>query len=404
MHVFASQPRSDASCLTMNAHTSNTNHRRDALSIPSASSSSSFTTASSPRSSAACLTPVSSRGDLTPLFRHKGSPHRPLTPASSLKHNINNNNKRAASRHCDRAGLPPPPLFLYVDTHQPRPTSHLSKDMAASSSSRAPSPTRQSRALSVTRPELPRPPSRCESLLRDTLRKDQVERINPRRSLSRSRPRPSRPRGSSFLASLKGDSSDCELDDCLFARPSSEHGACDFHRAMASAPRAVSSAAHSRQGSGEAVAHPYGSPQSPSPMPPSIQRTRTAPAVPRIGAVGKRPYGGDEEHQVLATRPPPVERRSLPNTVPQSHSASTESSPKLRQNSLNSPQGSVLLKSRVESKLESLLIEDKRVGRARNHQRAYSHGVTVNTSAQRHPDDPSPGSPSPQVCFINSSH
>lgn len=105
---------------------------------------------------------------------------------------------------------------------------------------------------------------------------------------------------------------------------------------------------------------------------------------------------------MLATRPPPVERRSLPNTVPQSHSASTESSPKLRQNSLNSPQGSVLLKSRVESKLESLLIEDKRVGRARNHQRAYSHGVTVNTSAQRHPDDPSPGSPSPQSLTTSS--
>lgn len=356
--------------------TTTTSHPRSDASTPSAVPSTTSTSTSPRLSSSSSLsstdpfltypTPSSSYNSLLVLHKPIPSPTRP------------------ASRH---RPLSPPQYICF-----PKPTQGLSKLMAASSSSRATSPAGRSRALSAARSDIPRPPSRCEQKLRDTLRKDQEERVNSHRRSSRSSVRPARPRGNSFRSQPNG----CEYDaeECLLVRGRTHN--------MPSAPRAIP--AHSRYGTGEAVAYPYGSPQSPSPMHPTMHRTRTAPAVPR----SNKPYEDEDEDHVLSPSqhsPMPVERRSLPNTAGHSYAHSTvvsgQSSPKQRQASLHSSQGAAAIRSKVEAKLEEILsVQDQRVSRVRNHQRAFSHGVTVNTSAQGYSDDSSPTSHSPNVCAL----
>ncbi|KAI5123079.1 hypothetical protein M0805_000513 [Coniferiporia weirii] len=288
-------------------------------------------------------------------------------------------------------------------------------------SSRPSSPSRRSRALSPTRPDIPRPPSRCESLLRDTLRRaDEQERVRSHRSGSRSPGRwagtkRARPHGNPFMGALRpedqGDS-DCDCDDMLFAYSPNERDNYSHSRRrsiVGNAPRVVRGANYSSPT--EAVSYPYGSPSSPSPMPPLMTRTHTAPAVPRPSIQHTR----TSEHRGASTRlspSPRADRRSLPNTVMQSHVhsnvASGESSPKLQRTHTLSPHESVL-----RAKLEYVLQKagpsptdeadgpPRFVGRVRKHQRAFSHGVTVNTSSRRH-DEPSSASPSPQSLAASS--
>ncbi|EJD02911.1 uncharacterized protein FOMMEDRAFT_20115 [Fomitiporia mediterranea MF3/22] len=270
-------------------------------------------------------------------------------------------------------------------------------------SSRPGSPVPRSRAMSPQRPELiARPSSRCESLLRDTLRRDEHERSLSYRTASRSpnrwAGRRSRPRGNSFLEALRRDDSPdsgCEFEDNVFIRPKAEgENSSRYSRAQAMAMRGRGAISAS---STEAGSLPYGSPTSPSPMPPSMPRTHTSPAVPRAKGLSC-----DDERRGAFTRTPSSPysgRRSLPNTVTQSH-VSNDSSPKQHYNTL-SPHESVL-RAKLNYVLqqagpvsadESAALSQRTGHPRRNHQRAFSHGVTVVTSPKH---IPSSTSPSPQ--------
>ncbi|KAH8119130.1 hypothetical protein DFH11DRAFT_1539993 [Phellopilus nigrolimitatus] len=363
------------------------------------------------------LTPSSSRASLYPATpQHKASrvQSHPASPAFSLN-NSGRKSKRASSH---RRQLFPtrPTLLLELNTRPAQYASYMTASPCPVS------PHRHSRALSPSRPEhIPRPPSRCENLLRDTLRRaDELERNLYPRSTSRSpvrmaTGRKTRPRGSSLLGSLSPDLADGELgcDDNVFAYSPNDTG-CYLQRAPSigrSAPRGVRGVPSSPH---EAV-YPYGSPSSPSPMPPSMQRTRTAPAVPRPS---KRQAYDDDYRGAPSKRPSPSphsQRRSLPNSAmnsagprshAQSHTTSNESSPKQRAHAL-SPHESVL-RAKLEyvlqragplSTADELDAHHQFGGRLRNHHRAHSHNVIVVTSKGPHDDLPSP---SPQSLAASS--
>ena len=258
---------------------------------------------------------------------------------------------------------------------------------------------------------IPRPPSRCEYLLRDTLRRaDEYERTQRTTARSGSRSpvrwpasRPARPRGNSILGALSRnediDDSDSDGDDDLdpgYPTPRESFNYL-FRASTQSAPRAVRG---NTDGSlPEAMyRHPYGSPSSPSPMPPSMLRTRTSPAVPRASHMDD-----DRNGRSLTTRSTQG-RLALPYTAmggggPSGHQsysqsvASNESSPKQRLHNL-SPHESVL-RAKLEYVLQRagpVTMDEKSeyvpqaIGRVRNHHRSQSHGVTIMTS-QKHHDD-----------------
>ncbi|KAL5485271.1 hypothetical protein ACEPAI_7913 [Sanghuangporus weigelae] len=340
-------------------------------------------------SSVSILTPSSSKASLSPGYsRYKGS-HQSPSPAPTP-------HKPKRSPSSRRLFLPVRASFeLY--TH----TARASAILMPEHSSRPGSPSRRSRALSPRRADTTtRPPSRCESLLRDTLRRaDEQERTLARRTMSRGRGR-SRPRGNSFLESLRRDDSvdsDCDFDENIFRVNGIEGVHCRSRtQAMPMPGRGAASVSSS-----DAVSLIYGSPSSPSPMPPSMMRTRTAPTVPRV-----RGRLRDEEQRATQMLSPQSGRRSLPNTVSHSHGSvvtSNEASPKQRASAL-SPHETVL-RAKLEYVLqkagspspdESVVSPPQLSARdRRNHHRTFSHGVSVVTSPKRR-DGTSSNASSPQ--------
>ena len=354
-----------------------------------------------PLSSVGLLTPSSSKASLSPAYsRYKDSRHPPPPSPTVTPH-------KPRRSHPNRRLFLPVRASLELITH----TARGSALNMPEHSSRPGSPVRRSRALSPRRSDAAnRPPSRCESLLRDTLRRaDEQERELARRTLSRSPGRwsrgRSRPRGNSFLEALRRDDSadsDCDFDENVF-RVSGFEGVMHSRsrtQAMGMPGRGTPSVR-----SADAISLNYGSPSSPSPMPPSMVRTRTAPAVPRV----KGKYR-DEDQRSAQTLSPQSGRRSLPNTVSHSHASvatSSEASPKQRTNAL-SPHESVL-RAKLEYVLQKSVSsspDDAAAGAAsppqltardvRNHHRTYSHGVSVVTSTKQR-DRGSSDASSPQV-------
>ncbi|THH09120.1 hypothetical protein EW145_g2223 [Phellinidium pouzarii] len=375
---------------------------------PSPPSSSSYSSLLSPpptprrsalsTSSVGLLTPVSSTASLEPaLRRHKVSRRLPPKPA---KH------ERTSPPHRRLLFPARPTLSLELHTVPVLCSASASLMTTTTTTSRPASPSRRSRALSPARRDVPRPPSRCESLLRDTLRRaDEQGRVHSHRSRSRSpgswtTARNARPRGNSFVE-LAG--SENEYGDVLFGRSPSDRGYFDAANCSSAknVPRVVGCYNYNSPPMAMAVSYPYGSPSSPSPMPPSMTRS---PSVPR----STMPFVPDDGQRAVATRSTAsprararADRRSLPNTATQSHvqsnATSGESSPRQRQHTL-SPHESVL-RAKLEYVLQrsgpspvNININDtdaqsRLTGRLRNH---HDHGVTVVTSPKH--DDPSSAS------------
>ncbi|OCB88394.1 hypothetical protein A7U60_g4435 [Sanghuangporus baumii] len=341
-------------------------------------------------SSVGILTPSSSKASLSPAYsRYKDTLQSPSpTPTP---------HKPKHSPPSRRLFLPVRASFeLY--THATRgPAIYMPEH-----SSRPGSPSRRSRALSPRRADATtRPPSRCESLLRDTLRRaDEQERTLARRTMSRGRGR-SRPRGNSFLEALRRDDSvdsDCDFDENIFRVNGIEGVHCRSRTQAMPMPRRGAASVSSS----DAVSLNFGSPSSPSPIPPSMMRTRTAPTVPRVSGRHR-----DEEQRAAQTLSPQSGRRSLPNTVSHSHGSvvtSNEASPKQRASAL-SPHETVL-RAKLEYVLqkagspspdESAVVSPPQLsGRdRRNHHRTFSHGVSIVTSP-KHRDGTSSNTSSPQ--------
>lgn len=363
------------------------------------------------------LTPVSSVASLSPAPRHH---HKvtslPATPAHS----------QLQSPHLRRGGSSRRPRYptspsLSLELHL-HPAQFFAQ-MSLAESSRPASPERRSRPLSPRPENIPRPPSRCESLLRDTLRRaDEYERSRPRRSESRSPNRwgagpsmsRSRPRGNSLLGTLarqddvaSGDEG-CNDDAMDCYAPNGRDTMSYRFRAppKGSSPRFM--LGRPDGSTADAAYMPYGSPSSPSPMPPTMLRTRTAPAVPR----SSRPVSHEDQSSAssITTRQaqsPRSGRLSLPNTATgggspsgaQTSSQSTsssETSPKLRQHGLSPHEAVLRQKLTVLLKAGSTSPDEKgdlqQDLRVRNHHRSQSHGVTIVTS-QKHADQPASVSP-----------
>lgn len=394
--------------------------------LPAASSSSSSSTSSPhtphrslPRGNESparvgLLTPASSAASLSPSPYHQHQlTSQPATPQSPRI-------RRGGSL---RRPLYPTSPSLSLELHL-QPAQYFAR-MTSAESSRPASPERRSRPLSPRTEHVPpRPPSRCESLLRDALRRaDEYERSNPYRSGSRSPTRwaasgpsmpRSRPRGSSLLGTLSraddGVASGDEegFDDAMDCYAPNGRDLVSYRfRAppKASSPRFVLGRVDGN--AADAAYCPYGSPSSPTPMPPSMLRTRTAPAVPRAS----RPRTLDEQSasSSITTRPPQSPRTgrlSLPNTVisgggPSGSQTltvsqpSSETPPKLRQHGLSPHE--VVLRQKLTVLLKAgSTSPDEKSERGRNHQRSQSHGVTIVTSHKHHED--LPASVSPRVC------
>lgn len=344
---------------------------------------------SSPASltSFAHLTPSSSAAELA------SNPHSRVhylpSPSFSFDH------KRTRSR----TGLLPPSRthFLPVQSSLQAQTLIVrpGSPQFALDMSRTSSPTRRSRALSPGRGDrITRPQSRCESLLRDTLKRDEHERYrNASRSPGRWNERKPRARGNSFLAALKAEDScgsDDERDENIFHHGSSSK---NTHVYFTRSPHLTVHARTSRghgvgyptSPSDDGIHYPYGSPSSPSP--PSMLRTRTAPV---LHAKASTTFENDRS-SATSKSSPRAERRSLPLTSMHSHDAS----PKQQHGSLT-PHESIL-----RAKLEYVLQrsgpeETKPMGRRRNHHRAQTQGVTINTGVMK-PTQENAITPSPQV-------
>lgn len=435
--------------------------RSDSASTPSSTTLSTAATAISPRHSlpsppttplrnhsvlpivSHLLTPVSSKSSLSSSAyivdgrQPQVRPHLPASPASAARAHPNrrppssyNDNTASPSRPSSLRNKPfqltPPALILHLNLR----SSSYASDM--SGVSRASSPQGRQRALSPTRrPSISRPPSRCEALLRDTLRKNDVVERESFRSSGENRsiasgssvpavPNGSRSRGRSILGTRNQPTSD-EFSDAQFFDEAgmfsaNGRGSMDFLYRAAPQPSHHHHNAHLRGwpiGSPPEVTNlPYGSPSSPTPMPPTMHRTRTAPAVPRASS---KALALDLDS--TTTRPPhSPARHTLPNMAGVSHvvspagpsgsssSSSSDSSPKLRLHSV-SPHEAVL-----RAKLESVLRagstppEDRdshpsSAGRARHHHRAHTHthGVTPAIQTNYHDD---PASISPQASCL----
>ncbi|KLO05851.1 hypothetical protein SCHPADRAFT_1002674 [Schizopora paradoxa] len=417
------------------------------------------------------LTPVSSKASLlaprSPAYidgRRQPS-YSSLSNSSSPqpRRNLNHTHQRSASavvhrftatpatrspvrrtslrRSIQPSGSPRPPL-LVLEVQQPRPALSFAADpFLMSGVSRASSPQGRQRALSPTRPTISRPPSRCESLLRDTLRKDDLERETSstagvpipknRRSRGRSVLGARSPNVSDFPAHLRADeTSEVEHYDEAGMFSANGRGSMDFlYRSPSSASNGRARLARGLPiGSPPEVPNPYlpyGSPASPTPLPPTMLRTRTAPAVPRAASSSSKGHGAlalDGVHDrsgSSSTRPPrSPARHTMPNMAgpsmtgapvagPSGTSGSSESSPKLHTHSV-SPHEAVL-----RAKLESVLRtgstspeerassshkpSNSSAGRSRHHQRAHTHGVTFQAAQ----DDPASISPQASTLMIS---
>ena len=270
---------------------------------------------SSPASSIPSLPPSSSSNTSNPfhLITPSSSHISLLSPPSS--------NKTRSTSYPFRTPIsnpscPPSPLRQRIPV---KPSLALSVNLnpaaiflTMTGLSRAHSPPR---SMSPSRHDIiPRPSSRCESLLRDTLRRDEYKRST---SVARSRSgRRSRPRGNSFLGQLRQDE---DADDDADTRSSTSsslayrRGSNDpFYISAPSAPRPFKGGF---VGSPPEVDYfPSLSPSSPSPMPPTMHRTRTSPTVPLASSSN---IGLEAPHH---TRP-------KSHTVPQSPRASRQPLP-----------------------------------------------------------------------------
>lgn len=460
--------RSDHNCSTSSSPPLTTNTRRNTTT--SSSSSSPATARFHNHPSVGLLTPVSSKASLlaprSPAYidgRRQPSVSNSSSPqprrnqhnthqrsASAVVHRFtatpatDSPVRRASLRRSIQPSASPRPPLLVLELQQPRTALSFAADpFLMSGVSRASSPQGRQRALSPTRPTISRPPSRCESLLRDTLRKDDLERQST--SAGVPIPKNRRSRGRSVLGArspnftnfpshpYSDETSELEqhYDEAgMFS--ANGRGSMDFlYRSPSSA-----SNGHARLARGlpigsppEVSSHylPYGSPASPTPMPPTMHRTRTAPAVPRAASISSKGNGalaldGVHDHSgSSSTRPPrSPARHTMPNIAgpsmtgapvagPSGASGSSESSPKLHAHSL-SPHEAVL-----RAKLESVLragstSPEERVssssshkpsnssaGRSRHHQRAHTHGVTFQAAQ----DDPASISPQASTLMIS---
>lgn len=346
---------------------------------------------------------MSSQASLSPALARVKGDSQPASPVRTL--HPTRGHRRAVSL---RAHFRPtqPSVSLGLQTH-------TATTMLAASRPTSPRPTTARDSRSPTRPDLiPRPSSRCETLLRDTLRRDEHGRIQQRsasRSPSRWSDRPvMRPRGSSFLGTLSGSedlSDDGKRGDGVDAFVPNGRGSYDFvYRPQhLAAPRAVRGASTTR--APEAMLSPYGSPSSPTPLPPFMQRTRTAPpAVPRTS----RPSFSEEQRNpalrsTQSARPANINQTNGgTSSASQSRSSSNETSPKLRPHALSPHEAvlrakleCVLMKTGAPAMDEKAAFNPQLAGRMRNHQRSQTHGVTVVTA--RKTDEPSSSSVSPKV-------
>ena len=388
-------------------------------SSPSSSSSPSHrnhTNTSLKHSRVALLTPASSRASLlTPSSRYKAQPSN---------HPVHNAHPTSPPPTPLRRHIPvKPSLSLTVNLN---PAAFFS-NMAGISRPVSPPPRPMSPS---SRPDLiPRPSSRCESLLRDTLRRaDEYERTQSvSRARSKSRRR-TRPRGNSLLGQLRQDDEEAEdeRDYDVDTRSSSSsslayrRGSFDFFRAPApSAPRPFKGAF---VGSPPEVDHfPYGSPSSPSPMPPTMHRTRTAPMVPQASGSNVALEAQDHMRPMVshtAPQSPRASRQPLPKLAsaarrtssagPQSpvHADNVETSPGSR-GYVISPHEAVLraklesvlhrggppvLETRLEERgnVEQKMIGYSRYPRQRNHVRSHSQ-LVGNLPGQRYYGEQDPG-------------
>lgn len=254
---------------------------------------------------------------------------------------------------------------------------------------------------------IPRPPSRSEHLLRDTLRRAEEYERKHGGEIHRGRPRPTH--DSYFAPMANTDLNDQEED--LNAR---RLGSYVFRSpgGAPSSPRPVR-AASSRPRSPDPRYIPYGTPASPSPMPPMIPRTKTAPTM-TSGVVPSN------QHLVEPQPSSPLASSSSQSRVPQrrmshrshpsSHSNSADHSPLMRSVPLSpvSPH-EVALRSKVEGLLKNAVdaFENREQAHksaleSRRHRRSksYSHAATHTLSIV--PDVPSiPRSPGSHTVSYN---
>lgn len=350
------------------------------------------------------LTPipsVSSLNPTTPRPRHT----RQSPSSSALFFPVSSRTSRRLSL---RRSLPrsSPTLALSI---QSQPCTPSSKMNAVSRPSSPPS-----RPLSPRPEYIVRPPSRSESLLRDTLRR--VEEYEWHQGCTSRIPghcRQHRIKKDSYKGPV-GDpdeftDGECECDEDPELHPSKRPGSFDFffRAPSSSAPRPMrrNSSRPSRSPS-DARHYPYGSPSSPSPVPPALPRTRTAPAVPSAA----KPPILHVQHAVLTAAVPRQgrSRHSMPNTSrpsdpssgSHSHSSSVDSSPQSRVLAL-SPHEAVL-RARLEGVLNRAEMQATKekvepnttnlrpvvAGRG-THGRSKSHSVSIVRAQSPHNDWPS---------------
>lgn len=356
------------------------------------------------------LTPSSSFSEISPVppSTYKYSPNPP-SPSPSLRQDGRRSTKR--NNH------PPPsrhhflPIRASLEAHSHSTHNSFTFAMASTSISRPGSPSIRNLPLSPPYPDIPRPPSRCESLLRDTLRRaDEQEKTLAHRSASRSpsrwgaslnrRPshsksRTSRPRGNSILSVSDGDN-----DENVFMPSRRTHNELEAFKflmqdpATLTAPRTVRPRIMSNMGPRLSPPEDDDCPQSPlspSPMPPAMTRTRTAPVIPNVkfqargeDALSMRPATGPRNSN---------DRRSYPNTASHSMVTSNQSSPNPRHSTL--PPHEYALRIKLESVLQ---MEDGSSPSKRSHRRAISHSVV--TSPRQVDQTHCSASPSPQVSIF----
>ncbi|TDL25940.1 hypothetical protein BD410DRAFT_800583 [Rickenella mellea] len=233
---------------------------------------------------------------------------------------------------------------------------------------------------------IPRPPSRSESLLRDTLRRvEEYERHHVRSPSNRQR----RQRKESYTGPVGAPheftDGECECDeDHHQLHPARRNGSFDFffggQQPAVSAPRSVRRRSASRSPEDTRHQLPYGSPASPSPLPPVFARTRTAPVVPGV-ATTRDGIAAPTPH---AVRPG---RHSMPNTVNPVDAFHVHSNSNDSPRQLTFSPHEAVLRARLEGVLMRAGVQEepsearkqvgKPTGKEKGHGRAKSHSVSV---------------------------
>ncbi len=314
----------------------------------------------SPPPSPACTITTPSRGESsgTHLFVQGSSTRSPSHSAASLFLSLSS--RRSPPRCTPSVGVS---LLCHCPATSPLTMLHMPRATSP--------PLPPSRPLSpgvIDHP--PRPPSRSESLLRDTLRR--AEEHERRQGGPSTVVRSPRGRKASYLGSAgspddfaDGEGGGTEVID---AHVPSRHGpSFDYLlrippvTAVAPRPMRRRSTSRASRGVPDAAFYPYGSPSSPSPMPPMLPRTHTEPAVFTQKRRSTRdhlaPLPSSSAQSQLHVQ---VQGRTLrtshaPSSHSQSHTSSVDTSPRHRPINLSpvSPHEAVL-RARLEGVLKNV--------------------------------------------------